>query len=54
MIEPDESAIAVFCVEVWPVARQNMCVQIDFHAQVDKQAGCYQHPLQKNRALTAP
>jgi hypothetical protein len=31
MIEPDASATAVFCVEVWPVARQNVCVQIDFH-----------------------
>ena len=31
MIKPDESAVTVFRVEVRPVARQNMGVQIDFH-----------------------
>ena len=34
MIEPDESIVAVFRIEIGPVARQNVCVQIDFHALV--------------------
>src|SRR5207247_2333042 len=31
MIQPDESAVAVFRVEVRPVARQNMGVEVDLH-----------------------
>ena len=32
MIKPDESAVAVFRVEVRPVARQNMGMKVDLHA----------------------
>jgi hypothetical protein len=31
MIEPDKTAVAVFRVEVRPVTRQNVGVQIDLH-----------------------
>jgi len=31
MIKPDESAVAVFRVEVWPVPRQNVGMEIDLH-----------------------
>ena len=32
MIKPDESAVAVFRVEVRPVARQNVGMKVDLHA----------------------
>ena len=31
MIEPDEPAVAVFRVEVWPFARQDVGMQVDLH-----------------------
>ena len=34
MIEPDESAVAVFRVEIGPVARKNVRVQVDLHRKV--------------------
>lgn len=50
MIEPDETAVAVFRVKVRPVARQNVGVQIDLHwrviiapNQIDKQDACRPH-----------
>ena len=32
MIKPDEATVTVFCVEVRPVARQNVGMKIDLHA----------------------
>ena len=32
MIKPDESAVTVFCVEVRPLARQNVGMEVDLHA----------------------
>ena len=34
MIKSDKPAVPIFRVEVRPVARQNMSVQIDFHTWV--------------------
>src|SRR5439155_15043415 len=31
VIQPNESAVAIFRVEIRPVMRQNVCVQVDFH-----------------------
>ena len=33
MIKPDESAVTVFRVEVRPVPRQNVGMQVDFHSK---------------------
>ena len=49
MIEPDESTVAVFGIEIGPVARQNMCVQIDFHKIVGRLC---QTPFIENRRFT--
>ena len=36
MIHPNESTVAVACVEVGPCARQDMGVKIDFHRKSDE------------------
>ncbi len=33
MIQPNESAVAVLRIEVWPIVRQNVRVQIDLHRE---------------------
>ena len=33
MIKPDEPAVTVFCVEVRPVARQNVGMKVDLHGR---------------------
>src|SRR5262249_16038648 len=32
MIKPDEATVTVFCVEVRPLARQNVGMEVDLHA----------------------
>ena len=36
VIKPDEAAVAIFRIKIGPVARQNVCVQIDFHEIVGR------------------
>ena len=54
MIKPDESAVTVFCVEVRPLARQNVGMEVDLHCRASVSDAIFLEPAFHRNALQSP